>query len=126
MSVKDFIAKYNDGIADGEHLDEVTVSLAGRILIKRSSGSKLHFYDLQGQGLKVQVISDLQTFEGDDEAFHAINSETRRGDILGVVGIPGKSKRGELSVFVKSMIVLTPCLRAVVLLLSAPLALHPK
>ena len=110
MSVKDFIAKYNDGIADGEHLDEVTVSLAGRILIKRSSGSKLHFYDLQGQGLKVQVISDLQTFEGDDEAFHAINSETRRGDILGVVGIPGKSKRGELSVFVKSMIVLTPCL----------------
>ena len=108
--VKDFVAKYADGIADGEHLDGVEVSIAGRLISKRSSGSKLHFYDLQGQGTKVQVISDLRQFTGPEEAFHRLNAETRRGDIVGFVGVPGKSKRGELSVFVREMKILSPCL----------------
>ncbi|QDZ24155.1 lysine--tRNA ligase [Chloropicon primus] len=110
LSVRDYIAKYADAMGDGEHLGDVTVSIAGRILIKRSSGSKLHFYDIQGQGMKVQAISDLRSFDKSEEEFHLINSETRRGDILGVVGVPGKSKRGELSIFVKEMVVLSPCL----------------
>lgn len=34
----------------------------------------------------------------------------KRGDIVGIVGFPGKSKRGELSIFPTSLRVLTPCL----------------
>mmetsp|Transcript_8218 Transcript_8218/g.21165 ORF Transcript_8218/g.21165 Transcript_8218/m.21165 type:complete len:594 (+) Transcript_8218:156-1937(+) len=109
-SIRDYVEKYSSGIEDGQHLEGVSVSVAGRIVSKRSSGSKLHFYDVQGDGAKVQVISDLRHFAGEEEAFHAINAETRRGDIVGAVGIPGKSKRGELSVFVTDLKVLSPCL----------------
>ena len=34
----------------------------------------------------------------------------RRGDIVGVQGFPGKSKKGELSIFPKDLAVLAPCL----------------
>ena len=34
----------------------------------------------------------------------------KRGDIVGVVGQPGKTKRGELSIFPTSLELLTPCL----------------
>lgn len=34
----------------------------------------------------------------------------KRGDIVGVVGQPGKTKRGELSIFPTSLKLLTPCL----------------
>ncbi len=34
----------------------------------------------------------------------------RRGDIVGVQGFPGKSKKGELSIFVRALTVLAPCL----------------
>ena len=39
-----------------------------------------------------------------------MHAATRRGDILGVRGYPGKSKRGELSVFPRECVLLTPCL----------------
>ena len=110
LSIKDYIAKYTNETKDGQQLEGVTVSIAGRIMIKRSSGSKLHFYDIQGQGLKVQAISDLGSWQGEDDVFHAKNAETKRGDIVGILGVPGKSKRGELSIFVKDMLVLSPCL----------------
>jgi lysyl-tRNA synthetase class 2 len=38
------------------------------------------------------------------------HNEVRRGDIIGVVGFPGKSKKGELSVFPRKLVLLTPCL----------------
>jgi len=39
-----------------------------------------------------------------------VRDNVRRGDIVGVTGSPGKSKKGELSIFPKSMQILTPCL----------------
>ena len=35
----------------------------------------------------------------------------RRGDIVGVRGFPGKSKKGELSLFPTVIVMLSPCLR---------------
>ena len=34
----------------------------------------------------------------------------KRGDIIGVTGFPGKSKKGELSIFARTVVVLSPCL----------------
>ena len=34
----------------------------------------------------------------------------KRGDIIGVTGFPGKSKKGELSIFARRLEVLSPCL----------------
>jgi lysyl-tRNA synthetase class 2 len=44
---------------------------------------------------------------GDFAAMH----DFHRGDIVGVKGFPGKTKRGELSIFPGTVTLLTPCLR---------------
>ena len=68
------------------------------------------FYDLHGEGLKIQVMSDLGKYEGGEEAFATVHSLLKRGDIVGVKGVPGKSKKGELSIFPSQMTLLSPCL----------------
>eukprot|EP00232_Nephroselmis_pyriformis_P004650 CAMPEP_0182906884 /NCGR_PEP_ID=MMETSP0034_2-20130328/34081_1 /TAXON_ID=156128 /ORGANISM="Nephroselmis pyriformis, Strain CCMP717" /LENGTH=578 /DNA_ID=CAMNT_0025042687 /DNA_START=15 /DNA_END=1747 /DNA_ORIENTATION=+ len=108
LRLPEYVAKYKD-IPDGEQLKE-TVSLAGRIYSKRASGAKLQFYDLRGEGSKVQVMSDLLGSGLSEADFAALHSSTRRGDIIGVRGFPGKSKRGELSIFPTHLEVLSPCL----------------
>lgn len=45
-----------------------------------------------------------------EEEFVAINNKLRRGDIIGVCGNPGKTKKGELSIIPNEMILLSPCL----------------
>ena len=50
-------------------------------------------------------MSDL-----DQQAFLALHSGTKRGDIVGVMGYPGKSRKGELSLFAVKFVVLAPCL----------------
>jgi lysyl-tRNA synthetase class 2 len=105
LSIPAFIQRFNH-IQPGEHLnDEVT--LAGRIHNKRSSSAKLVFYDLHGEGHKVQIMASAQDCEGEFNTQHKVLS---RGDIVGVRGKPGKSKKGELSIFPKQVKLLAPCL----------------
>ena len=98
-----------DSVPDGEHLSDTQVSVAGRILSKRGQG-KLMFYDLHADGIKIQIMSDLSSYEGGEEAFRVIHTLVKRGDIVGVVGHPGKSKKGELSIFPTKIVMLSPCL----------------
>ncbi|XP_062163871.1 lysine--tRNA ligase, cytoplasmic isoform X2 [Alnus glutinosa] len=109
MSVLEYIEKYGV-LSYGEHLEDVTVNLAGRIMSKRSSSSKLFFYDLHGGGVKVQVMADASKSDMNEAEFSSFHSNVKRGDIVGVKGFPGKTKRGELSIFPKSFIVLSHCL----------------
>ncbi|WOH01212.1 hypothetical protein DCAR_0520593 [Daucus carota subsp. sativus] len=109
MSVIEYVEKYS-GLNSGEHLEDVEVSLAGRIMNKRSSSSKLFFYDLHGDGAKVQLMTDARISDLSEAEFAKFHGGVKRGDIVGVVGFPGKSKRGELSMFPKSFIVLSHCL----------------
>ncbi|KAL3506687.1 hypothetical protein ACH5RR_032069 [Cinchona calisaya] len=109
MSIPEYVNKYGT-LADGDHLEDVEVHLAGRIMNKRSSSSKLFFYDLHGGGAKVQVMADARKSELDPEEFPTFHSGVKRGDIVGIVGFPGKSKRGELSIFPKTFVVLSHCL----------------
>ncbi|CAL5375375.1 unnamed protein product [Camellia sinensis] len=96
MSILEYIEKYTC-LNNGDHLEDVQVSLAGRIMDKRLSSSKLFFYDLHGGGAKVQVMADARMSEMDEAEFYKFHSGVKRGDIVGVIGHPGKSKRGELS-----------------------------
>jgi lysyl-tRNA synthetase, class II len=107
-TIKDFITQYSP-IEDGSHLQDTLTSIAGRITAKRIQG-KLLFYDLNGDGLKVQIMSDVSIFEGGEEKFRETHNLIKRGDIVGVVGFPGKSKKGELSIFPTKLILLAPCL----------------
>ncbi|KAL5700464.1 hypothetical protein ACHQM5_025903 [Ranunculus cassubicifolius] len=109
MTIPEYISKY-EGLSDGDHLADVKVALAGRIMNKRTSSSKLFFYDLDGSGVKVQVMADARNSDLDEAEFSRFHSSVKRGDIAGISGFPGKSKRGELSIFPKSFEVLSPCL----------------
>lgn len=88
--------------------------MGGRIYTKRTSGSKLVFYDIRAQGVKLQVMCQAQEMSGSG-SFEAQHEHLRRGDIIGIVGYPGRTNprnrsEGELSIFAREVILLTPCL----------------
>ena len=61
ISLTEFIEKYAS-LEDGQSLDDVQVRVAGRIHAIRESGAKLHFYDLRGEGTKVQVMANAKAY----------------------------------------------------------------
>lgn len=111
--IGNIIEKYQD-LAKGETKPEIEVRVAGRIHGSRASGSKLRFYDLRAEGLKLQVMAQAEHAVGD---FLAQHEHLRRGDIIGIIGFPGRTNPkkednpGELSVFAREVVLLTPCLR---------------
>lgn len=107
-SLEEFLEKYSS-LKDGEVLDHVELSLAGRVHAIRESGAKLIFYDLRGEGVKLQVMANARTYDG-EAAYVEDTDKIRRGDIIGVVGNPGKTKKGELSIMPKKIQLLSPCL----------------
>lgn len=108
ISLEEFITKYSN-LKDGEVVENDTVSLAGRVHAIRASGAKLIFYDLRGEGVKLQVMANAKMYES-EASFEADTDKLRRGDILGVEGHPGKTKKGELSIMPKKLTLLSPCL----------------
>lgn len=113
ISNPEFLAKYAH-LQRGETLPEEKVSIAGRIHAKRESGSKLKFYVIHGDGVEVQVMSQIQDYVN-DAAYEADHDLLKRGDIVGVEGYVGRTQpkkggEGEISVFVERIELLTPCL----------------
>ncbi|MCJ1380281.1 lysyl-tRNA synthetase [Xylographa soralifera] len=114
--LRDFLKKY-DSIKTGEHLKDVEVRVGGRIYTKRSSGSKLVFYDIRAEGVKMQIMCQAQEVAG-SVPFEEQHEHLRRGDIIGIVGYPGRTAprnrpEGELSIFARDIILLTPCLHQI-------------
>ena len=107
LSIPDYIVKYSHLMND-QRLDEVC-QVAGRIMRKASSGGNLYFYNLHGQGTKIQILSDRKLYRS-PELFEQIHSLLRRGDIVGVRGYPSRSRRGELSIIPVEIQLLSPCL----------------
>lgn len=109
MSVPQFVAQYEARkIETGARLGEEEVqSIAGRVYSKRAAGHALIFFDVQSQGGRIQVIADKKTYTDDWDML----KHMKRGDIIGIVGVVGKSNTGELSIFPSSITLLTPCLR---------------
>lgn len=99
----------------GEVKRDVPIQLAGRVYIKRISGAKLLFYVIQAEGVRIQIMCQSQEATG-DIPFEAQHEHIRRGDIIGVIGVPGRTSPknrddGELSIFAKQVVLLAPCLR---------------
>ncbi|KAI3467061.1 hypothetical protein Pfo_023724 [Paulownia fortunei] len=109
LTIPEYVKKY-ESLNSGDHVEDVEERIAGRLMNKRSSSSKLFFYDLHGGGAKVQVMADARKSDLDEEEFTRFHSLVKRGDIVGIIGFPGKSKRGELSIFPRTFIVLSHCL----------------
>jgi len=107
-SLTNFLQEY-EKLKDGETLTDVVVRCAGRIHAIRESGAKLIFYDLRGEGVKLQVMATANAYKSEEQ--YAIDTaKLRRGDIVGVVGNPGRTKKGELSIIPSDLVLLAPCL----------------
>lgn len=75
------------------------------------------FYDIRAEGVKTQVVCQAQNV-AEGVSFEAQHEQLRRGDIVGIVGFPGRSNPknrpdGELSIFAKEVVLLSPCLHAI-------------
>nr|XP_018629664.1 lysine--tRNA ligase, cytoplasmic-like [Nicotiana tomentosiformis] len=108
MSIPEYVNKYGV-LESSEHLWDELVTLSGSIMNKRAISTKLFFYDLHGEGANVLIKATAKDFELPDEEFIKFHSGVERGDIVGIIGFPGKSKRGELCIFSKSFFVLSRC-----------------
>lgn len=106
-TVVEFIKKNNNLAAEQRNVEE-KVALAGRIITSRPTG-KLVFYHIRAEGEDLQVMSGISDYAEGDEAFKKIHSILRRGDIIGINGFAGKSKKGELSIIPTKITLLTPC-----------------
>jgi len=73
----------------------------------RASGAKLLFIDLEGDSTKVQLLATASEYKG---VFEELAASLKRGDIVGIEGQPGRSKPGELSIRVSTLVQLSYCL----------------
>jgi len=108
ISLTNYLQEY-EKLTDGETLKDVEVRVSGRIHAIRESGAKLIFYDLRGEGVKLQVMATANAYKSEDQ-FGVDTAKLRRGDIVGVVGNPGRTKKGELSIIPTEIVLLAPCL----------------
>lgn len=110
-NITDIVRDYSN-LATGETKPDTKIAVAGRVHGYRASSTKLRFYDLRAEGAKIQIMAQAQEAVGDYLAQH---ENLQRGDIIGVIGYPGKTHpknraEGELSIFATEVILLTPCL----------------
>ena len=83
--------------------------MTGRISTVRESGSKLVFYDIEKNGRMLQIIANQQHFKNADE-FKQYSNTLRRGDVIEIHGIVGKTHTGQLSLKATQIHLLAPCL----------------
>ena len=108
MRVDEYVAHYTESLQEnGVFNQDKQESLTGRIKSIRSSGDKLIFIDLVGDEGKVQVMLSAEHYRGDFENLHHV---LRRGDIIGLHGHPGRTKKGELSIRPFEVVPLSYCL----------------
>lgn len=108
---RECITSYS-GIDPGARLLDVTESVGGRVAEIREASGKLVFMTCFSDGYTLQYMFDKRLY-GDQEKFLEDIRKVNRGDIVGVTGHVGKSHKGELSIFPKSVTILTPCLQII-------------
>ena len=107
VTVGELHAEYGDKDNDALQANPVRVSVAGRMMLKRVMG-KLSFAHIQDMSGKIQLWVERDMLpEGDYQKFKAWDI----GDIVGAEGVMIKTKKGELSVRVDSLRLLTKSLR---------------
>ncbi|MDQ1143310.1 lysyl-tRNA synthetase class 2 [Bacillus sp. SORGH_AS 510] len=106
-SAMELINQYSETEKEELEAQNVSVSLAGRIMTKRGKGKAgfAHIQDLTGQ-IQVYVRQDAI-----GEESYKIFDSADLGDIIGVTGTLFKTKVGELSVKVENFEFLTKALR---------------
>ncbi|KAI1364858.1 lysyl-tRNA synthetase [Xylaria arbuscula] len=110
--LSDFVKEY-ENIESGQNRKDVEIRVGVRIMAQRSYGASLRFYDCKAEGISIQIMCDKNEATG--LPFPEQHDHLRRGDWIGVIGFPGRTKPktrdvGELSIFAREVVLLTPCL----------------
>ena len=87
-------------------IDEARQTVAGRIVLKRDMG-KLAFLVLRDRSGDIQLVVNQDT----DPDGRELLAEVDLGDIVGATGRVGTTRKGELSIFVERLAMLTKALR---------------
>ena len=95
------------GALEPDVIDEARRTVAGRIVLKRDMG-KLAFLVLRDGSGDIQLVVNQETTEPESRALLA---EVDLGDIVGATGRVGTTRKGELSIFVERLAMLTKALR---------------
>ncbi|MFG6497534.1 lysine--tRNA ligase [Fictibacillus sp. UD] len=106
-TASDLVSEYGEKEKEELDSEEISVTLAGRIMTKRGKGKAgfAHIQDLTG---KIQIYVRLDAVgEEQYELFNTIDI----GDWVGVTGLVFKTKVGELSIKAKDFRLLTKSLR---------------
>ena len=105
-----------DQVENESELESHCYYAIGRVNRIRRAGNKLVFIDIRIGGDVLQMKVNLMTYlDGVDsdarkKNFELFRSVIRVGDIWGFAGHVGKTKHGELSLYVHQMRLLTPCM----------------
>ncbi|KAL0476288.1 lysyl tRS [Acrasis kona] len=121
ISISDFIQKYSNTLELNERKTDCSYTLSGRVTSCRTSGSNLVFYTIVDgtRAFAVQIMSIKKEFS-DLQEFKQITKLIKKGDIIGVTGIPTKTSTGELSIIPTSIQLLSPCMHQLPLELTEP------
>jgi len=102
----------------GELVKDKVITVGCRIYNIRTAGENLRFYEVAVDGAETQIMAT--NLENTSQiSFADQHDHLRRGDIIGVIGFPGRTspKRednpGELSIFAQEVVLLAPCLHQI-------------
>lgn len=87
--LRNFVKDYGH-LKSGESVQDKIIQIGARVHGKRASGSKLLFYDVRTEGVKVQILCQAQEVREGAPSFEDQHEHLRRGDIIGIVGYPGR------------------------------------
>ncbi len=104
----DTVSSIRDGFGalGPDAIDEARRTVAGRIVLKRDMG-KLAFLVLRDRSGDIQLVVNQET----EPESRALLAEVDLGDIVGATGRVGTTRKGELSIFVERLAMLTKALR---------------
>ncbi|HEX6331853.1 MAG TPA: lysine--tRNA ligase [Actinomycetota bacterium] len=100
------IRERHSGLPSETATDDVA-TVAGRVVLRRKFG-KLVFLVVRDRDGEVQLVCDRGAL---DDAVWALVDEIDLGDIIGATGRIGTTRKGELSIFVDRLAMLTKALR---------------
>lgn len=104
--LSDFRAAYAD-IADGaQHASVHDVRVGGRVVSTRDMG-RILFLTIRNGETSLQVIRQVDEHFSKAE-LRAFSDSVRVGDVIGAVGTPGRTAKGEMSLFASSVFILAP------------------
>ncbi|ELP93005.1 lysyl-tRNA synthetase, putative [Entamoeba invadens IP1] len=107
ITIPEFVKKYAS--LEKTQNSEDVVAVAGRVMTKRSSSAALMFIDLFDSQTKLQVMLNMSMYTSKEE-FTSFTKMVYRGDYIGVVGHPTRTKTGELSIVPTNATILSPCM----------------